>query len=166
MRRNKVEQALPYGVVKDIAVPVEPEDERYWVPDGHGLFMRPLMINPTNGDRVALVKVKRNGIVSRHRHPGPVHGYVLKGEWYYLEHDWVARPGMYVYEPPGDIHTLVVPEHVEEMVSLFHTFGAVIYLDENGKTVDYDDVHTVIEVCRKHYDKVGIGADYVDTLIR
>jgi len=112
------------------------------------------------------VKVKRNGIVSRHRHPGPVHGYVLKGEWYYLEHDWVARPGMYVYEPPGDIHTLVVPEHVEEMVSLFHTFGAVIYLDENGKTVDYDDVHTVIEVCRKHYDKVGIGADYVDTLIR
>jgi len=41
-------------------------------------------------------------------HPAPVHGLVLEGSWRYLEHDWVARKGMYVFEPPGEIHTLVV----------------------------------------------------------
>ena len=37
-----------------------------------------------------------------------VHGFVLKGRWRYLEHDWVASAGSFVYEPPGEIHTLVV----------------------------------------------------------
>jgi outer membrane protease len=41
----------------------------------------------------------------------------LKGKWKYLEHDWVAEAGSYVFEPPGEIHTLVVPEGVDEMVS-------------------------------------------------
>ena len=165
-RRNVVKQELPRGIPADIAIPVEPEDERLWVPDGRGLFMRPLYINPTNGDRLSLIKCRRSGVVSRHRHPGPVHGYVIKGEWYYPEHDWIARPGMYIYEPPGDIHSLTVPDHVEEMVTLFHTFGAVIYLDENDRPTGYDDVFTMIEVCRKHFEDVGLGADYVDQFIR
>ena len=37
-------------------------------------------------------------------------GYVIKGAWRYLEHDWVAREGGYVYEAPGETHTLVVDE--------------------------------------------------------
>ena len=40
-------------------------------------------------------------VLSRHR-PPPVHGFVLRGEWRYLEHDWVAREGGYVYEAPGE----------------------------------------------------------------
>ena len=28
-------------------------------------------------------------------------GYVIKGSWRYLEHDWVAEEGGFVYEPPG-----------------------------------------------------------------
>jgi hypothetical protein len=39
-----------------------------------------------------------------------VHGFVLKGEWRHLEHDWVASEGGYVYEAPGETHTLVVEQ--------------------------------------------------------
>jgi hypothetical protein len=36
----------------------------------------------------------------------PVTGYVLRGRWHYLEHDWVAEPGAFLFEPPGETHTL------------------------------------------------------------
>ena len=39
---------------------------------------------------------RKSGVLSRHRHPLPVHGFVLKGEWRYLEHDWVATEGGYL----------------------------------------------------------------------
>jgi quercetin dioxygenase-like cupin family protein len=38
-----------------------------------------------------------------------VHAFTLRGEWHYLEHDWIAKTGDYVFEPPGETHTLVVP---------------------------------------------------------
>jgi hypothetical protein len=34
-----------------------------------------------------LLRVRKSGILSRHRHPGPVHAFVLKGSWRYLEHE-------------------------------------------------------------------------------
>ena len=52
-------------------------------------------------------------MLSRHRHPQAVHGFVLKGRWRYLEHDWEATEGSYVFEPPGETHTLYVPPDVE-----------------------------------------------------
>ena len=143
-----------------------PDDERLWVPTGEGLASRPLCFNRSQGYWVHLTRVRRAGIVSRHRHPGPVHGFVLKGRWHYLEHDWMAEEGSYVFEPPGDIHTLVVPDDVEEMVTLFHNTGALIYCDENGKQTGFADVFTRIENARKHYAEVGLGADYVDQFVR
>ena len=88
----------------------EPEDERLWIPSGPGRWSRPLCYNVSQGYWVHLTKVTQAGIVSRHRHPAPVHGFVLEGRWRYLERDWVATAGSYLYEPPGDVHTLVVDE--------------------------------------------------------
>ena len=113
-----------------------------------------------------LLRVRRAGVLSRHRHPAPVHGYVIKGSWRYLEHDWITREGMYVFEPPGEIHTLVVDDDVDEMITLFHVCGALVYYDDAGKPTGHDDVHTKIELCRRHYVAVGLGEDYVDQFIR
>ena len=63
-------------------------------------------------ERQSKLSVRRAGVLSRHLHPNPVHGFVLKGKWFYREHDWVATEGSYVFEPPGEIHTLVVDEGV------------------------------------------------------
>ena len=92
--------------------------------------------------------------------------FVLKGEWRYLEHDWVATEGSYAYEAPGETHTLVVDPHVEEMITLFQVNGAMIYVDPDGKATGFDDVFTRIEKCRAHYSNNGLGAEYVDQFIR
>jgi hypothetical protein len=52
------------------------------------------------------------------------------------------------------------------MITFFNISGAMIYVDEAGRTTAYEDVHTKIEMCRKHYVEVGLGADYVDRFIR
>ena len=162
---NATEAHLPYAV-GDLAVRALPDDERLWVPQAENVWFRPLLLNRVNGEWVNLLRVRRSGVLSRHRHPAPVHGYVIKGSWRYLEHDWIAREGTYVFEPPGDVHTLVVDEDVEEMITLFHVSGALIYLDEAGSTRGFDDVHVKIEMCRRHFAEVGLGAEYVEQFVR
>ena len=99
----------------------------------------------TNGRWINLLKVTKNGKVNRHRHSGgQVLGYVIKGSWHYLERDWVAREGTFVYDPPGDIHTLVV-DGAEEMLTLFYLEGVVQYLDDDDNIIYQDDVFTKLE---------------------
>jgi hypothetical protein len=45
--------------------------------------------------------------------------YTISGKWGYLEHDWTATAGDFVYETPGESHTLVAYEHEEPMRTLF-----------------------------------------------
>ena len=49
---------------------------------------------------------------------------------------------------------------------LFNVNGAMICVDEKGETVGYEDVFTKLELCRKHYDQIGLGADYVNQFVR
>ena len=162
-----IQLAMPKEASADIVVPgVLPSDERVWVPQAPNVWFRPLCLNASQGYWVNLLKVTRAGVLSRHRHPQPVHGYVLKGRWRYLEHDWVAQEGGYVYEAPGETHTLVVDEDVEEMITLFQVNGVMIYVDPDGGVLGYEDVFTKIDLCRAHYEKVGLGAGFVDQFIR
>ena len=141
-------------------------DERLWVPQTDTVSFRPLCLCTSGGYYVNLLRVKGAGMLSRHRHPGPVHGHVLKGRWQYLEHDWIAEAGSYVFEPPGEIHTLVVPEGVDEMITLFHVTGALLYCDPDGKVIGGEDVFTKLELAKKHYANVGLGEDYVKQFVR
>ena len=112
--------------------------------------------------------MRKSGVLSRHIHPAWVIGYVIKGAWRYLEHDWVAREGSFVYEPPGEIHTLVVDEvaGVDEMITFFNISGALVYVDAEGNQTGYEDVFTKIAMCRAHYRAVGLGDDYVQQFVR
>jgi quercetin dioxygenase-like cupin family protein len=156
----------PSHAIAEIVTRVLPEDERLWVPQAENVWFRPLLLNTVNGEWVNLLRVRKSGVLSRHRHPAPVHGYVLKGSWRYLEHDWVAHAGMYVFEPPGEIHTLVVDEGVDEMITLFHVSGALIYIDDAGRTCGWDDVHVKIDMCLRHFAAVGLGEDALQQFIR
>ncbi len=148
------------------AVQAVPDDERIWVPQAPDVWFRPLMLNTLQGQWCNLLRVRRSGVLSRHLHPNPVHGFVLKGRWKYLEHDWTAETGSYVFEPPGEIHTLWVPEDAEEMITFFNITGCMYYLDENHQHTGFEDVFTKIDMCRQHYVQVGLGADYLDQFIR
>lgn len=150
----------------EIAVVAIPDDERVWVPQAPDVWFRPLMLNTRQGQWCNLLRVRRSGVLSRHLHPNPVHGFVLKGKWFYREHEWIATEGSYVFEPPGEIHTLVVPEDTSEMITFFNIQGSMVYLDENNKHVGYEDVFTKIDMCRAHYEASGLGRDYVDQFVR
>lgn len=151
---------------REIATPVLPDDERVWVPQMKDVWFRPLLLNTVQGQWCNLLRVRKSGVLTRHLHPAPVHGYVIKGRWHYLEHDWVAETGSYVFEPPGEIHTLTVPEDCDEMITFFNISGCMIYLDADNKQIGLEDVFTKIDMCRRHYAAVGLGADYVDQFIR
>jgi quercetin dioxygenase-like cupin family protein len=156
--------SLPYGVA-DLVIKAIPDDERLWVPQAPNVWFRPLFLNTVAGEWINLLRVRRSGVLSRHRHPAPVHGYVIKGSWRYLEHDWTATAGTYVFEPPGEIHTLVV-DNDDEMITLFHVCGALIYFDDQHNACGYDDVHKKIDMCRRHYEEIGLGANFVEQFIR
>ena len=40
------------------------------------------------------------------------------------------------------------------------------YVNEQGEHTGYEDVFTKIDMCRKHYEAVGLGTTYVDQFIR
>ena len=155
-----------HGLQHELAVAAVPDDERVWVPQAPDVWFRPLLLNTVNGGWCNLLRVRRSGVLSRHRHPMAVVGYVIKGRWKYLEHPWTAEAGSFVYEPPGEIHTLTVPADCPEMITLFNISGAMIYLDADGRTIGYEDVFTKLDMCRRHYADVGLGADYVDAFVR
>jgi quercetin dioxygenase-like cupin family protein len=158
---------FPPDVQAEIVIPdAAAGDERLWVPQAPSVWIRPLLFNVSAGYWMVLLRVRRAGVLTRHRHPGPVHGFVLKGRWRYLEHHWVAEEGSYVYEPPGETHTLVVPDEVPEMITYFQVNGAMIYVDPQGRETGYEDVHSKIELARRHFAAIGLGADYVKQFIR
>lgn len=157
---------LPSGLQHEIVANAVPSDERVWVPQADSVWFRPLMLNTVSGGWCNLLRVRRSGVLSRHRHPMLVVGYVIKGRWFYREHDWVANEGDFVYEPPGEVHTLEVPADCTEMITFFNISGAMIYLDAEGRQIGYEDVFTKLEMCRAHYAAVGLGAGYVDQFVR
>lgn len=170
-----VAQAIPYsgpalhGVAPDVVlngVLNLNEDEKYWVPQMENVWYRPLLFSLSSGYFVVLLRVRKSGILSRHRHTGAVHAATLKGKWHYLEHDWWATPGSYSYEPPGDIHTLEIPEGVDEMVTLFHVTGSYTYVEPDGTVIGSEDVFSQYETAREHYIGNGVGEEYLKTLVR
>ena len=110
----------------------------------------------TRGQWINLLKVTGEGRVNRYRHAGgQVLGYCIQGSWRYLERDWVARPGTLVYEPPGDIHTLVV-DGAQEMITLFVLEGTVQYLDDDDRLIYQDDVYSKLERYLSFCEQEGI----------
>ena len=158
----------PLGMVPDLHATLDLDgDEREWVPQAPGIAFKPLILSVSQGYYVNILRVSGcSGMLSRHRHTGPVHGITLRGKWRYLEHDWVASPGDYVFEPPGENHTLAILEGVPEMTTLFHVTGGYIYVDPYGEALEYEDVFTKLTYAGRHYQAVGLGQDYVKKFIR
>ena len=141
------------------------DDPREWVPAAmDGVWMRPLLFDTVSGAWANVTRLEREGFISRHAHPCPVYAYVLSGQWHYAERDWIAKAGDFLFEPAGDVHTLTgLPGGSE---TLFLINGALIELDENGKALGFADVFSRIEQAADHFERVGLGRDYVRKFVR
>ena len=158
-------QPLQNFRAEELLLRARSDDERDWVPAAmDGVWMRPLLFDTVAGAWVNITRIQREGFISRHAHPCPVHAYVLSGQWRYAERDWIAKAGDFLLEPPGDIHTLIgLPGGSE---TLFTISATLIELDDQGKPVGYADVFTRIEQAAAHFERVGLGRDYVKQFIR
>ena len=53
------------------------------------------------------------------------------------------------------------------MCALFHVTGSLLYVDEDtDEVIGFDDVFSKLEKARDHYERVGLGREYVDQFIR
>src|SRR5207245_10418319 len=132
-------------------------------------WFQPCSFNVTFGGFSVILEGLPGSMVGTHYHVGTVHGYTMRGHWRYLEHDWIAKPGTYIYEPAGEAHTLVITEDSPEpMVTLFVVGGGLIYLDKavNGGFAAYEDGFTLLELTRKHYRETGLDVRQLDLLVR
>lgn len=169
--------AAPEEALSDIVIPgvfeftkdviSEDEDPRIWVPQTDCLSFRPLCFCVSQGYYVNLLRFKGGGVLGKHRHSSPVHAMTLKGSWGYKEHDWNAKPGTYVFEPPGETHTLLVDEDCDEMITMFHVTGSLLYVGEDDEDIiGFDDVFSKLEKAKKWYKECGLGEDYVQQFVR
>ena len=70
------------------------------------VFMIKLIkVNPISGEWITLLKIPPGSVMPLHHHAGTVMVWTIQGQWRYLEHDWVATPGSFVYETAGTRHT-------------------------------------------------------------
>jgi quercetin dioxygenase-like cupin family protein len=145
------------------------EDDRLWVPYAKGVWFQPCCFNVTSGGFSVVLKGLPGSMVGTHYHVGTVHGYTMRGHWRYLEHDWIARPGTYIYEPAGEAHTLVITDDSPgPMMAFFVVEGGLIYLDKptNGAFAAYEDGFTLLELTRKYYREAKLDLRKLDALIR
>ncbi len=149
------------AVVRDYAFPDihigSSEEESPWVPfQGNTTFIRHLAFDVRSNMYANVLWVKKGGSLGRHRHRGRVFGYTLEGSWRYLEYDWIARPGSYVQESPGAIHTLVSDEGMKTM---FWLNGSLEFFDEKDNLLETIDVFWMMDhylsYCREHGIKVN-----------
>jgi 2,4'-dihydroxyacetophenone dioxygenase len=136
----------PIGMVADALIAggiVLDGDERDWVPQSLTVSFRPLKLNVTQGYYINILRVRASGVLSAS--PSQRTGACVHLAWPYLEHDWVASAGDYTFEPAGETHTLVVPDDVQEMATMFHVTGGYTYIDPYGVALGYEDVFTKLE---------------------
>ncbi len=141
------------------------EDERRWVPVAPGAWFYPMSFDVRHGAWHSVFRVAPSAQLPAHYHLGRVVGCTLRGRWRYRERDWEHRPGSYILEVPGDMHTFEVVG--DETVELFVVNeGSFLSVDDTGKVTSITDAMLRLKQARHHYQTVGLGVDVIDALIR
>lgn len=140
-----------------------PEDDRVWVRRPAGHLYLPLLFDLAAGVTVNILRYPKPGVIGRHVHDGPVYSYTIEGAWHYPEHDWVATPGTFIWEPPGEVHTLVVDQ---SMMAFYVMHGGLVSVDEQDRPIRVDNALTLLEACDQYYREIGFGPEYVQQFIR
>ena len=140
-----------YGVPGTFVGPSEKDSP--WVPFGPNAAIRHLGFDPRHNIFMNMLWVKSAGVIGTHKHRGTVVMMCLEGSVRYLEYDWLATPGSFIYEPPGLTHTLVTDNPTG--VKLFGWLqGPIEWYDDQGKFVETSDVFFFMNhyetYCREH----------------
>ena len=88
-----------------------------FTPYSEHVTIKLLRIDRASGQLALILKGPPGAHIGKHKHYGSVTLYTISGAWRYLEHDWVARAGDFVFETASSSHTFVTEG--DEMVEVF-----------------------------------------------
>lgn len=123
------------------------EQDSPWVPFGPTAAIRHLLFDTRHNIFSNILWMKSAGVIGTHKHRGTVVMVCLEGSARYLEYDWVAGPGDFIYETPGLVHTLVSDN--PKGVKLFGWLqGPIEFYDDKANFIETLDVWWFIH----HYE--------------
>nr|WP_296229147.1 2,4'-dihydroxyacetophenone dioxygenase family protein [Ralstonia sp. UBA689] len=133
-------EALPW-------IPFTPYSDKF--------FLKLIKVDPIRGEWITLLKIPPHSELPLHHHAGTVMVSTLKGCWRYLEHDWVATPGSFVFETAGSRHTPVSVGE-EEVVTLNIVQGDWNLLSPDGAVLAIENWRSMMDRYLAFCKKEGI----------
>ena len=112
-----------------------------------------LRCDPQAGEFTVMTQYPAPHLLTPHYHSGAVHAYTVEGRWRYLEYDWVATSGSYVYEQPGTVHTLSIELPT---LAIFVVNGAIVNVSSEGAPTAILDAWTALDLYTKGLAAAGI----------
>ena len=124
-----------------------------FIPYSEHVTIKLLRIDRASGQIAVILKGPPGARIGRHKHYGSVILYTISGAWRYLEHDWVAREGDFIFETASSSHTFVTEG--EEMVEVFAIVeGALEFQDDDGNPIAIEDWQSMqqryLDYCSEH----------------
>lgn len=132
-------EGIDTGMIDVEALPWVP-----FLPYTDQVFIKTIKVDPIRGEWVTLLKGPADLALPKHHHSGTVHVYTISGSWKYLEHDWVATPGSFVFETAGTQHT-PVGVGTEEIVTLNIVQGDWALINDAGQVLAIENWKTVMQ---------------------
>lgn len=146
--------------------------ETLWFPWIGPIELKPMRMENRTGTFVVGLRSEVASGLGKHRHRGTVTAVTIAGEWGYKEYvsksfcilrfcsnastrryDWVARPGDWVCENPGTIHTLSVEDNTE---IVFTITGSIEFLNEDDSLNFALDVFSFAKMYYDYCKEKGI----------
>lgn len=136
MTTSYVDQFAPtYLGAEDLPyVPLTPYTDR--------VFLKLLHVNYVSGEAQYMMKAPGGEDLGVHDHYGPLVVYTVQGSWRYLEHDWVARPGDFVYEVADSRHTFIA-EPGDEVILFISLQGSFAFIGPDDEIIGIETAHTL-----------------------
>jgi quercetin dioxygenase-like cupin family protein len=128
-----------------------------FTPYSEDVKIKLLRADPVTGQMCVILSAPGGTGLGVHKHYGSVILYTIKGAWRYVEHDWVARAGDFVYEPAGSSHTFQV-EPGETTEAFIIVEGALQFLDEDGNSLAIEDWRSMYQRYLDYCEQEGIEA--------
>jgi len=128
-------------------------EEVPWFPWVGPIELKVLRADNRTGNLVVGLRSAREAVLGKHRHRGAVTAVTLRGRWEYFEYDWVAKPGDYVRENPGTIHTLHIFEDTE---IVFTVDGSMEFLNDDDTLHSTLDVSAAVHLYEEHCKAHGL----------
>lgn len=139
----------------DDAGPLDP-DALPWATWMEGVQVKILRASVTANQYTMLVRFAPGVQLPRHRHLGPVHAWTMSGRWHYLEYDWVATAGSYVFEESLGTHTFATfADNTEDTLVLFVLQGGMVLLNEHDLPWWHEDAETALHLYRQALEQQG-----------